>query len=99
MSKIVRKIFSHGGSYAIDLPMSFVKKNGAKEFILEAKNNTLIVQPNTELDTMEDEPQFAEFIQAIAAEAMNHPEKLKNAKEVWDEEWDELLKGVTADDE
>lgn len=42
---------------------------------------------------------FAEFINGVAADAMKHPEKLRDVKEVWDEEWDELLKDVTACDE
>ena len=42
---------------------------------------------------------FSTFIQALMVDAMKHPEKLRQAKEVWDEEWDELLKGVKVSEE
>ncbi|MBU0567729.1 hypothetical protein KJ693_04295 [bacterium] len=40
---------------------------------------------------MNSEPLFDEFIKALAVDAMRHPEKLRSPKEVWDEEWDDLL--------
>jgi len=42
---------------------------------------------------------FAEFVNALAVDAMKHPEKLHEAKKVWDKEWDALLKRITADEE
>lgn len=99
MSVIVRKLFKHGGSYAVDIPMDFVKNAGTKEVILESAPKKLSIRPKTELDTIESEPLFAEFITALAVDAMKHPEKLHDVKEVWDKEWGELLKGVTADEE
>ena len=38
------------------------------------------------------------FIKAIAVDAMKHPEKLRDLKEIWDSEWDELLRGVSANE-
>lgn len=99
MSVIVRKLFKHGGSYAVDIPMDFVKSAGTIEVMLESTPRKLSIRPKTELDTIESEPLFAEFISALAVDAMKHPEKLYAVKEVWDKEWDELLKGVTADEE
>jgi virulence-associated protein VagC len=99
MSLIVRKLFKHGGSYAVDIPMDFVKNAGTTEVILESTPRKLNIRPKTELDSIESEPLFAEFINALAVDAMKHPEKLHEAKKVWDKEWDELLKGVTADEE
>jgi hypothetical protein len=99
MSVVVRKLFKHGGSYALDIPMDFVKAAGTTEVILESAPKRLSIRPKTELDTIESEPLFAEFISALAVDAMKHPEKLHAVKEVWDKEWDELLKGVTADEE
>ena len=99
MSVIVKKIFKHGGSYAVDIPMDFVKHAGSNEVILEITSKKVSIRPKTELDTIESEPLFAEFINALVVDAMKHPEKLRGAKEVWDKEWDKLLKGVTADDE
>ena len=99
MSVVVRKLFKHGGSYAVDIPMDFVKNAGTTEVILEGTLKKLSIRPKTELDTIESDPLFAEFVSALAVDAMKHPEKLHAAKEVWDKEWDELLKGVTADEE
>lgn len=99
MKKVVKKLFKHGGSYAIDLPMSFIKRNGTVEVVLENMEREIIIYPNTELDTIEDDPLFSGFVKAVAADAMRHPEKLIDVKKVWDEEWDELLKDVTVDDD
>lgn len=99
MSTVVRKLFKHGGSYAVDLPVEFVKRITTMEVILESTATKISVRPKTELDTIESEPLFAEFINALIVDAMKHPEKLHSAKEVWDKEWDQLLKGVTADEE
>ena len=99
MSVTVKKLFKHGGSYAVDVPMDFVKHAGGIEVILETGPKKISIRPKTELDTIESEPLFAGFINTLAVDAMKHPEKLRDVKEVWDKEWDELLKGVTADDE
>jgi hypothetical protein len=37
---------------------------------------------------------FATFIKALDIDAKENPEKLKSAKEVWDKEWNKLLKGI-----
>lgn len=99
MAKTIKKIFKHGGSYAVDLPISFIKHMECKEVILEYNLKKISISPKTELDNIESEPMFAEFINGVAADAMKHPEKLRDVKEVWDEEWDELLKDVAVDDE
>ncbi|MBU1627555.1 hypothetical protein KKB18_09325 [bacterium] len=99
MSVMVKKLFKHGGGYAVDIPMEFVKGAGTNEVILESSLERLSIRPKTELDTIESEPLFIEFIKALAVDAMGHPEKLCSPKEVWDEEWDDLLKGVAADEE
>ncbi len=99
MSVMVRKLFKHGGSYALDLPMEFVRSAGTTEVILESTPKELSIRPKKELDNIESDPLFAEFINALAVDAMKHPEKLREAKKVWDKEWDELLKGVTVDEE
>ena len=99
MNVMVRKLFKHGGSYAIDIPMEFIKIAGTTEVILESTPKRLSIRPKTELDTIESEPLFTEFINVLAVDALKHPEKLRGSKEVWDKEWDELLKGVSGDDE
>ncbi len=95
---LLKKLFKHGGSYAVDIPIGFARQTKSHDVILEVVGQKISISHKTELDTMESEPLFATFIQALAADAMKHPEKLRQAKEVWSKEWDELLKGVTADD-
>jgi virulence-associated protein VagC len=88
-------LFKHGGSYAVDVPIEFAHNlSRRKKVVVEYDDNTLIIHPENELDTIESEPQFMHFIRAIAQDAIAHPEKLRTGKEVWDTEWDELLKDV-----
>lgn len=99
MDTVVKKLFKHGGSYAVDIPMGFVRRTGTIEVILERLPGRISIRPKTELDTIESEPFFTQFIHALAADAMRHPEKLHGPKEVWDKEWDKLLKDVSDDKE
>ena len=94
-----KKLFKHGGSYAVDIPIDFVKQSGCHEVIVEYRAKKLSIRPKTELETIESEPLFAHFVRALAIDAMKRPERLRSAKEVWDKEWDDLLKGIKADDE
>ncbi len=48
-----------------------------------------------EIYPIECEPLFSTFIQALTADAVKRPKKLRTAKEVWNKEWLKLLKGVT----
>lgn len=89
-----KKLFKHGGSYAVDLPMSFVREVGAGEVVIEWDQDRIVIAPQRELDSIEHEPEFKAFISALLQDAMQRPAKLRDAKEVWDKEWDELLKGV-----
>jgi len=91
---VVKKLFKHGGSYAVDIPIEFVNNIDTKEVILVVVSNEIHIHPKKELDTIESEPQFAQFISALAADALKHPEKLRASNEVWDEEWKTLLKGI-----
>lgn len=99
MAKTLKKIFKHGGSYAVDLPINFIKHMECKEVILEYSPKKVSISPKTELDNIESEPMFSSFINALAADAMKCPEKLRDVKEVWDKEWDELLKDVSVNGE
>ena len=90
-----KKLFRHGGSYAVDLPISFVRELHAKTVVIEREKDRIVIAPKRELDTIEQEPEFKTFIAALLQDAMHRPAGLRDAKEVWDEEWDELLKGVS----
>lgn len=54
------------------------------------------------LDTfanLESDPRFQLFFEALIQDAMQNPGQLKILEDVWDKEWDELLKGVDGGDE
>ena len=46
------------------------------------------------LHNIEQEPEFKAFVSALLHDAMKRPAKIRGVKEVWDNEWDELLKDV-----
>lgn len=89
-----KKLFKHGGSYAVDLPVSFVRDLASKSVVVEKDREKIVIIPKRELDTIEGEPEFKTFIAALLHDAMKRPVKLREVKDVWDKEWDELLKGV-----
>ncbi len=94
-----KRLHQHGGSKALDLPSSFVKKLSNDYVKIEERENCLIIHPECELTSMESDPHFAHFIECLLMDAMANPAKLKDAKEIWDAEWDDLLKGVSEDEE
>jgi virulence-associated protein VagC len=95
-----KRLFKHGGSMAINLPKSFVENvDDSSEVIIEQDGTTLKISPVSEFDTIENEPEFKSFIEAIAKDALDNPEKLKDSKDVWDDEWTSLLKGISTDNE
>lgn len=89
-----KKLFKHGGSYAVDLPMSFVRDLPAQTVVVEREGNKIVISAGRELDTIEGEPEFKTFVAALLQDALRRPSKLREAKEVWDKEWDDLLKDV-----
>jgi virulence-associated protein VagC len=99
MALTEKKLFKHGGSWAVDLPMQFAKEVANMSVTIEVSPQGVLITPKTELDTMEADPLFQQFIQAIAIDAMTHPEKLHDAKDVWDDEWSDLLEGIEVEDE
>ena len=93
-----KKVFKHGGSLAIDLPKDFVK-NAGQTVIIQYDENTLIIQNKNSLDNIESEPEFNVFVKALIEDALKHPERLKDINQVWDKEWEELLKDVRVDND
>ena len=94
MALTEKKLFKHGGSWAVDLPMPFAKGVSDMSVVIEASPQGILIKPKTELDTMEADPLFQQFVRAIAIDAMKNPDKLHDAQDVWDHEWTDLLKGV-----
>ena len=99
MASREKKLFKHGGSWAVDLPIQFAKEVKDMGVVVHALPGEIRITPKTDLDTMESDPLFQQFIEEIAADAMRCPEKLHAIEEVWDDEWDDLLKGVEVDGE
>lgn len=89
-----KKLFKHGGSYAVDLPISFVRDLPSKTVVVEKDSEKIVITSKRDLDTIESEPEFKTFFTALLRDAMKRPEKLRDVKDVWDKEWDDLLKGV-----
>ena len=58
-----------------------------------------MISSKSRLDTLEADPLFATFIQAIAAEAMKHPETLRDPAEAWSPEVVKLFNAMPHDDE
>lgn len=98
MAWVEKRLFKHGGSWAIDLPMGFAKEFRDMNLVVEETSQGILIKPKTELDAIEADPLFQQFVAAIAMDAMKHPEKLHDARDVWDEEWADLLEGVDVDD-
>jgi len=94
MSLTEKKLFKHGGSWAVDLPMPFAKGVSDMSVVIESSPQVIVIKPKTELDTMEADPLFQQFVKAIAIDAMKNPDKLHDSRDVWDDEWTDLLKGV-----
>lgn len=100
-----KKLFKHGGSYAVVLPAAFVKHISSQEEVAidlttdHAGQPTVMISTASEFDTIEQDPLFAHFIKALYVDAMQNPEKLRDAKEVWGKRADKLLKGIEVDDD
>ncbi|MBI4057390.1 MAG: hypothetical protein HY399_07600 [Elusimicrobia bacterium] len=89
-----KKLFKHGGSYAIDLPVSFVRDLASRTVEVDREHGKIVIAPKRELDNIEQEPEFKTFVAALLYDAMKHPAKLRDVRDVWDKEWDDLLKDV-----
>lgn len=97
MTIIEKKVFKHGGSFAVDLPKAFFNGKG-QEVVIQYDEEKIIIVSKSGLDNIESEPEFETFVKALVADSLENPEKLKDMRQVWDEEWDELLKDVKVED-
>ncbi len=99
MPILTRKLFKHGHSKAITLPKAFVDTVKGREVVIRYSTEAVIISSKSRLDTLEADPLFATFLQAIAAEAMRHPEKLRDPAEAWSPEVVKLFNAMPHDDE
>lgn len=85
------------------IPSEFAELLNSEEVVLEMKNNsaypTLIIKPKNALDSIEEDPLFALFIQALYKNAMENPEQLEDGSEIWNERVKKLIDGVDITDE
>ncbi len=98
MTIIEKKLFKHGGSFAVDLPKEFVRSRNTEVIIKYDKERLIVISKNT-LENIESEPEFKTFIKALVEDSLKNPHKLKDIKQVWDKEWTDLLKDVHVEDE
>jgi virulence-associated protein VagC len=97
---VIKKLHKQGGSHAIVLPKEFTRSLETDEVMVFAGKSEVIIRPcpaEAESDTMESDPRFQLFIEALYQDALSHPEKLKDSSEAW-REFDELMKGIKIDD-
>ena len=86
MTTMVRKLFRHGSSKAVTLPKAFVDRVKGREVVIQYAPEGLIISPKSKLDTLEADPLFATFVKAITADAMKHPERLRDPASAWSPE-------------
>lgn len=102
--KLSKKLFRHGGSLALVIPSEFTRLLSSDEVALELKidndnNATLVVEPTSELDSIENDPLFGTFIEAIYQDAMENPNKLKDLSDIFTDRVKELIEGVDIDED
>ena len=99
MPTLTRKLFKHGNSKAVTLPKAFVDTVKGSEVVIHYSPEGVLISSQSRLDTLESDPLFATFIRAIAAEAMQHPERLRDPAEAWSPEVVRLFKDMPHDSE
>ena len=63
------------------------------------KNVRVMVKPIHEMDSLEDDPFFSVFLQAIYKNAMQNPDQLKDGSEIFNERVKKLIEGVDLDED
>ena len=94
-----RKLFKHGNSQAVTLPKEFVKAIKGSEVVIQSYQGAIIISAKSRLDTLENEPMFKTFIQAIVSDAMKNPERLRAPSDAWSPEITKLFKEMPNDHE
>ena len=99
MTTVTRKLFKHGNSKAITLPKEFVDTVKGREVVMQCSSAGVMISTKSRLDTLEADPLFVTFIRAIAADAMKHPETLRDPAEAWSPEVVKLFEAMPHDDQ
>lgn len=102
--KINKKLFKHCGSLAVVIPTEFIQYLDSDEVAIEIvldrnQKPSLVITPSNELDTIEDDPIFALFIEALHRNAMENPHQLTDPSAIFDDEINEILEGIEIPDD
>lgn len=102
--KINKKLFKHGGSLAVVIPAEFTQYLDSDEIELEVvldqyQKPSLVITPSNELDTIENDPIFALFVESFYRNAMENPHQLTDPSVVFDDEINKILEGVEIPDD
>jgi hypothetical protein len=75
------KLGRAGGSRTVVLPKSWLRDLGMEDSVdlVRTEDGILIEAPHREPRSIEDEPEFALFLEFLAKSALAHPEELVNA--------------------
>lgn len=63
----------------------------------DKRNPKLVLEPTSDLDSLENNPLFATFIQAIHKNAIDNPDKLKVISDIFTARVKKLIKGIDSD--
>ena len=102
--KFNKKLFRHGGGHALIVPSEFMQLLSSDEVVIElmvdgAHSPILVIKPVEGLDSIENDPLFVSFIEAIYKNAMEHPDKLKDLSDVFTHRAKTLIMGIDIDED
>ena len=93
------KLGRAGGSRTVVLPKSWLRDLGMDDSVdlVRTEDGILIEAPHREPRSIEDEPEFALFLEFLAKSALAHPEELVNVADLTAGDED-LFAGVELDE-
>jgi hypothetical protein len=79
------KLHRTGGSRAAVIPRAWLERHGiAEDAVLYDTESGIVVAKPDATRSIEDEPEFALFLEYLAKDAFAHPEKLVDARPLLD---------------
>ena len=87
-----------GGSRSVVLPKAWLRKLGAADEVdlVQTETGIVVQAPRQESSTIEDEPEFAQFLAFLAKDALKHPERLGDVGQLVEGD-EELFRSVRID--
>jgi antitoxin component of MazEF toxin-antitoxin module len=92
------KLRRSGGSQAVVLPKAWLKRLGATDEVdlVQTDEGILIAAPAEVFHSIEQEPEFAEFLHFLLKDSLNRPEQLGDVGELTEGD-EELFRDVRLD--